>query len=489
MKYLLKIEYTGSIEKTAKLTISSKEHGVALSKIPVVLPTLGLDIKSINKMNNLQVVEVVTDKIFEHYDSNGSYKETIDKIKRATGGSYIGTKEQAIIKSSPSKSAIFSQDKTAIVMDEQDFKKVKEILKNNTFDIEMKKVLFQFGNSKVQDQAKPDLNSLLLRLNTITSYLENEQRAVEERMKKRAAEERVKEEPKEKTPLPQKTPAVAPKVASKSKKTSSKNYNSSAYSSNVNRKNDNELDALDIALMYAYPNMAIFMKPTSPIAWFMYFNNQIDQEKIRNEFRNVPGFEQFEDCKVKETNNGYLVTFFDKGEESPGGSLEFNSFDNTYLINSPDGLMTKLTTEDNKFNVQLGHDFDFGSGTTNIDLVQTNDGFVGNWSSDISGINTESGINISNDMEINSTPGQLNYVENSYDFNPSPTPNFQPSQDSVQIDSSQDFNNNSDFDYGNNNSYDFKPDEYTPPPPPPPRDEWGSSDPYSNGSSFSSPSF
>ena len=495
MKYLVQIEHTGNLEKTAKLTISSKEYGVVLSKIPVVLQSSGLDVKSINKMNGLKLIDVVADKLFEHYDSNGSYKETIEEIKKATGGSYIGTKEQAIIKSSPSRSAIFSQDKTSLVLDREHFEKIKSILESNTFTIEMKKVLFQFGTSKVQEQAKPDLNSLLGRLNTITDYMEKEQKTVEERMRKRAEEERSKEKPKETVIVEQKSKQ---NTAPQNKKTPAKNKKNNAIKSNFSnsrRKDDNEFDALDIALMYAYPNMGIFLRPTSPIAWFMYFSNQPSPEKIQNEFRNVPGFENFERCEVKETNNGYFATFFDKDGNSPECSLEFNDFDNTYTINSSDGLTTKLTQEDdNKFNVKVGNEFDFGSGsdigTTDINLTQTNDGFIGNWSSGMNGINTESGITISNDFEVDSTPGELNYSTNSYDFSNTPTPN------EVQVDNSQDFSNTPAFDYGdsnsntNNNTYSFEPDDYTPPPPPPPRDEWGSSDPYSNGSSFTSgPSF
>jgi len=482
MKYLVKIEHTGNTAKTAKLTISSEEGGIVMSKIPVVLPSDGIDLTTLKKMTKLNVVNVESDKLFEAYDTNGTYKETVNKIRKATGGSYIGDKNRAIIKSSPTNSAIFSQDKTAIVMEDSDYKALKEILKGNSFSVEVKKVLFQFGTEKIAGQAEPDINSLLGRLNTINQHMEKEKRNVEERMKRRSEEEKSASPAQPAKSVVSNNP-VQPQSNKTKNASKQKTTTSSTRSSFNNSRRDDDSDPLTTALMFAYPNMGIFLRPTSPIAWFLYFNNQVDQNRIQNEFKNIPGFENFDRCEFKETKNGYLATFYDGKEESPTCSLEFNDRDNSYAINSSDGLMTTMTYDDNnKFNITVGDEFDVGA---DINLVQTHDGFVGNWSTNVNNMQAESGVTISNDFDVSSTPGQLNDTRSyNYDYQP----------ETPQVDSRSDFDNSPSFDYGReqnqNNSYDFgRDDDYIPPPPPPPRDEWNGSDPYSNGSSFSGPSF
>ena len=149
-------------------------------------------------------------------------------------------------------------------------------------------------------------------------------------------------------------------------------------------------------------------------------------------------------------------------KNSPVGRIEFDNQRNCYEVVSNNGEKTLLSVGQNG---QLQSCFTSSTGSqTNMNLVQTNNGFVGNWESDNNGIKVNSGISFNNDFSYTSTPNESVDLSRIQPYTSTQNQGFDNIVQSVD------------------NSYTKV---YEPPPPPPKNDNvWSSSDPYSNPSSF-----
>lgn len=491
MKYNAKIEYIGNVERAGKLTLTSEDGSVVLSKVPVAMPDEIFTAPQLFKeTHSSKAVQVKMDEDLRKHDKTGSYQNAYSEvIKNNPEGLFIKTFGKVLIK--PTTDTKMKNDDHSFVMHENDFLVLFDVLaKKNQVVLETEKVSFLWFPEKVID-ANASINITLANFENVESKIKNEKEDAEKITALEAAQKKAKvntgiTKPKlndavnnianivnqeaQKTVKP-----VAPIKPAKQQVNQPQGKQSiiqavpTRTTTVVNRNDD--LDALDIVLMYSNPELAPFIKPNSGLAWYLYFNNrdnQIDKSYVEQNIQNVQGFENVGSSDFKYTPKGYSVTLFeDENKTNPVGRMEFDSQRNCYEVVANSGEKTLLSVGDNG---QLQSCFKSSSGNeTTMDLVRTDSGFVGNWQSDNNGVKVNSGISFDNDFGYSSTPNE--------------TVNLSTVQSTPAEDYSSKVNRT--FDFGSTNEPTPSQEKGYEPPPPPKNDEvWGSSDPYSNGSSF-----
>lgn len=497
MKYNAIIEYTGNVEKAGKLTLTSESGDVLLSKVPVAMPDeIFTAPKLFEKIHSSRSVQIKMDEDLRRFDKSGSYEDAhAEIVKNNREGFFIKSIGKVLIK--PTNDTKMKNDDHAFVMHKQHFDVIFDILaKKNQLEIQTEKVSFLWFPEKVIN-ANGSINVTLANFENTESKIRNQKEDSEKITALEAAQKKAKvntgiTKPK----LSEAVDNIAKIVSQESKKatatvstmgkvekSSIQNQNNTRQSiiqalPTKNSRNDNGLDALDIVLMYSNPELAPFIKPNSALAWYLYFNHQvntIDRNYVEQNIQNVKGFENIESSEFKYTQKGYSVTLFDdENKINSVGRMEFDNQKNCYEVISNAGEKTILSIGDNG---QLQSCFKATNGNeTKMDLIQTEKGFVGNWESDNNGVKVNSGISFNSNFGYTSTPNETIDLAR------------------VQNSNSSSFNSNNDYtnkvtetlDLGNKTESNYTSErQYTPPPPPPKNDEvWTSSDPYSNGSSF-----
>lgn len=488
MKYIAKIEYTGNVERAGKLTLISEDGSVVLSKIPVAMPDeIFTAPKLFEKIYSTRAVQINMDENLKKFDKSGEYQEAYKEIvKNNSEGYFIKSIGKVLLK--PTTDIKMKNDDHSFVLHKEHFDVLFEILgKKNQLEIETNKVSFLWFPEKVIN-ATGGINVTLSHFENIESKVRNVKEDSERIADLEVAQKKAKinvgvtrpklsdaitniskivaQESKKSTQVikPNKEQPEQPVQTSQSKQS----VIQVMPTRTTTYKDPNNLDALDIVLMYSNPELAPFIRPNSSLAWYLYFNdrsNRIDKSYVEENIQNVQGFENVASSEFKYTPKGYSVTLFeDENKNNPIGRMEYDSQKKCYEVVSNSGEKTLLSVGDNG---QLQSCFKSSSGNeTRIDLVQTDKGFVGNWESENNGVKVNSGISFDNDFSYSSTPNEpvnLSQIKNNDDY-------------STKV--------NQSFDFGNSSEPTQK-REYMPPPPPPKNDEvWGSSDPYSNGSSF-----
>lgn len=491
MKYNAIIEYTGNVERAGKLTLTSEDGRTFLSKVPVAMPDEIFTVPRLfEKIHSTRAVQVKMDDELRKFDKSGSYEKAYSEITRGNPEAYfIKSAGQVLVK--PTTDTKMKNDDHAFVMHSQHFEVLFDILaKKEQLEISTNKVSFLWFPEKVIN-ATGGINITLSNFDSVENTVRNQKedadriKALETAQKKakvnvgsvkpklsdavkniaNIVEQEAKNTVKPTAIKPAKPVQVQPQ---------GRQSVIQAVPTRTTTTYSDDVDALDIVLMYSNPDLAPFIKPNSSLAWYLYFNNRdnIDKNYVEENIQNVQGFENVASSDFKYTPKGYSVTLFeDENKNNPVGRIEFDSQKQCYEVVSNSGEKTLLSVGDNG---QLTSCFKSSNGNeTKMDLIQTEKGFVGNWESDNNGVKVNSGISIDNDFGYSSTPNEnidlsrvvvasvASEIDNSY---------------------TSKVEQNFDFDYKSEPSVEK---DYTPPPPPPKNDEvWGSSDPYSNGASF-----
>lgn len=495
MKYNAKIEYVGNVEKAGKLTLTGEDGTVLLSKVPVAMPDEIFTAPQLfQQIHSNKAVQIKMDEDLRKFDKSGEYQNVYSEvIKNNPEGYFIKTFGKVLVR--PTTDTKMKNDDHAFVMHKEHFNVLFDVLaKKNQVTIETEKVSFLWFPEKVIN-ATGGINVTLAHFENIESKVRNEKEDSEKITALEAAQKKAKvntgitkpklsdavnnianivnQEAQKATkpvaPIKPVKPQVTQQVQNPGKQSVIQAIPSTTRT--TTQRNDDSLDALDIVLMYSNPELAPFIRPNSGLAWYLYFNNranEIDKNYVEQNIQNVQGFENVGSSDFKYTPKGYSVTLFeDENKTNPVGRMEFDSQRNCYEVVSNSGEKTLLSVGDNG---QLQSCFKSSSGNeTKIDLIQTDSGFVGNWQSDNNGVKVSSGISIDNDFGYSSTPNETVDLSR------------------VQSSSGNDYSSKVErtFDFGSTNEP--TPEKgYEPPPPPPPKNDevWGSSDPYSNGSSF-----
>lgn len=490
MKYNAIIEYTGNIERAGKLTLKSEDGNTILSKVPVAMPEEIFNVAEVFKnIYSTRSVQVKTDQELKKFDKSGEYNEAYKEIvKTNPEGIFIKNFGKVLIK--PTTDKKMKNDVYALVMHKEHFEVLFEILaKKDLLEIETKKVSLLWFPEKVT-HANGSINVTLSYFEKVESKIKNEKDDAERIIALESAQKKAKVNTGITKPKLIDALNNVAKIVSQDNKKSIPNVETPIKNqSNISKqsiiqvlpskntttyRDDNNLDALDIVLMYSNPELAPFIKPNSSLAWFLYFNNRsnnMDKNYVEENIRNVQGFENIASSDFKYTPKGYSVTLFDDANKNNSiGRMDFDNQKNCYETVSNNGEKTLLSIGNNG---QIESCFKSANGNeTKMNLIQTDKGFVGNWESDNNGVKVNSGISFDNDFSYSSTPNK------SVDMSLA---------QAVMINSAM----NNDYSNKVNQTFEINQSpsverEYTPPPPPPPRNNevWGSGDPYSNGSSF-----
>lgn len=493
MKYNAIIEYTGNVERAGKLTLTSEDGRTLLSKVPVAMPDEIFNVPQLfERIYSTRAVQVKMDDDLKKFDKSGNYEKAYSEVTRGNSdGYFIKSAGQVIIK--PTTDAKMKNDDHAFVMHSQHFEVLFDILaKKEQLELSTNKVAFLWFPEKVIN-ATGGINITLSNFDSVETTVRNQKddgdriKALEAAQKKakvnvgsakpklsdavkniaNIVEQEAKNTVKPTVTKPVKPQTVQVEPQGRQSVIQAVPTRTTTYSDDV--------DALDIVLMYSNPELAPFIKPNSSLAWYLYFSNRdnVDKTYVEENIQNVQGFENVGSSDFKYTPKGYSVTLFeDENKNNPVGRIEFDSQKQCYEVVSNTGEKTLLSVGENG---QLSSCFKSSNGNeTKMDLIQTDKGFIGNWESDNNGVKVNSSISIDNDFGYSSSPNE------SIDLSSVVAATVATE---VANNYTSKVEQNFDFDYKSEPSVEK---EYTPPPPPPPKNDevWGSSDPYSNGASF-----
>ena len=490
MKYTAKIDYVNNVEKAGKLTLTSEDGSTILSKVAVAIPDeMLLNPILFQKIHSTRAVQVKMDDDLRRFDKSGKYEDAYAEVTKGNPDAYF-IKNTGKVLIRPTTDAKLKNDDHSFVMHKEHFDVLFSVLaQKHQLEIETNKVSFLWFPEKVIN-ATGGINVILSHFDSIESKVRNEKDDAERLSALEAAQKKAKVNVSAKPSLGDAVNNIAKIVEQESKPIVKPSIKQPAKQSVIQAvptrtttkyRNDDDLDALDIVLMYSNPDLAPFIKPNSMLAWSLYFNNrqnEINKSYIEENIRNVSGFEDVGASDFKYTPKGYSVTLFeDETKNNQIGRLEYDSQRNCYEVVSETGDRNTLSIGDNG---QYKSCFISNGNETNINLVQTERGFVGNWESDNNGVKVNSGISMDSDFGYSSTPNEPVDITKVQPYIPSYEAGVSRTFD---IDTPEpvvaNINTN---EYENTKGYEPPP----PPPPPPPKndDVWGSSDPYSNSSSF-----
>jgi hypothetical protein len=524
--YTVELDYTSNTDKAAKLKISDAE-GRILLKGDAVIP------KSLHETDKFLPNLEVNKFLPEHYSVENIHADSqkIRQYERALGDTYLESSVSSlnILK----RNSFYSNGgkkvsgiDEAITVSDETFDLLKALTSDpkNTVNLVASKNWFLFGQKpceRTYDVSFTDYKRLGEKIENEEFSIrlrEDEARyAREEAARKAAADAKKTVSPKPVEPKPVSTAKPqAPKQAVPPKQTtqaprntaprqsfSSNTYNRN-YQNNTNYRNNDDLDAFDLMYMTAFPDMAPFYRPTSGLAWMMYFNNQHNRDELTTYpvecINKIPGFEDVNGCDLRvRGDNSYKVDMYsDEAKTNYLGTLNFSP-EKGLSIKDENGNTTVVTEMKDKpgYNVLVESE---NSSKALIEVVQDkNNDLVGNWTIEPhNSIMMTSSMSIGQDLSLSSDTNKtinLDSVSTSdelktdsfyrsepissmdmfkdlgQDKSPSmsstPTPDFEPSP---TFESKLDNKFDNDFKY-----------EPPPPPPPPPEDSFNftSQDPYS----------
>jgi hypothetical protein len=356
--------------------------------------------------------------------------------------------------------AVLQADRSAFIVAEEHFKPLYNIssAKDATLNMVANKVRFLWFPAKVASSSQ--------NINTEYNHVKQTEKNLQEQLdifnkpKVEVSIPKAVVPPKVKDVAKPVTPSPIPRNVGKNQQ---RMIGDRVHTQTTVYDNSNDIDALDIMFMYNYPNLAPMYKPNSMLAWYMFFDRsdtEMSRQTINNNVQQIAGFENVANADLKYHQSGYSVTMYeDEQKTKPLGVLNHDNNTGCYEMTSPSGEKTLLKVDDS--GVISGCVSSPEKASTNFGFVEKDNGFVGNWdSSPTEGVKISSGMSVSEDYTVSSTPNEtidLGAV-------------LRSNEEAVQ-----------------NYKVESPKDEWVPPPPPPPpppSSEWGSSDPYSNTASF-----
>lgn len=460
MTYKLIIEYVKNTDPTSlkhvgKATLLDKSDNKVFSKRPVAIPA-ALDLASLpyaDLCKKLSVIHAEINSDLKAFDTDKVYTAHYKDLVKDNFSDFIKNDKEILFIST--SNVLDHRDNKAFIMSPEDFREIQAVVQNKeTLTVEIQEKWFFWFPKKLQSEVVTHINTIYNRFMNKAVALQvlkdeadkKNQQAKPVGVVSSAVNHVESVVPKTKNPIQHKQTQVVRK---------SQNVQSHY------RYNDDS-DPLNILLAFTNPNLAVFMRPQSLLAWAMYMNsmNNMEHSSVENSLNQINGFDDLSG-KYKETTNGYVVDLYNNSGDYVG-DIKFDYGSNSYEATSTDGQINTLNVNNDRF--------DFGvnspeSSPLSINLVRTEDGFVGNWYSEnntgIAPVNA--GVVIGNDFNVSSTPDKLNDLDK-FDFG----------------NSSSSVSSKDTFDFG----VDSKVSEDTSPPQPvitePVMSSWTSSDPYNN---------
>lgn len=431
MTYKLIIEYVKNtdahnLKHVGKITLLDDSDSKVFNKKPVIIPE-GLIESALGYTNlggDTSVVQATLNASLKPLDTSTVYNDLFVELSKDNNTTFIKSGKNIIFASNDN--VLDHRDKKAFIVSPETFKSIKFIVDNKkSLVVELKEKWFFWFPKSLDSSIVTNINETYIKfmnkaveLQTVKDAKDKELSQSTQNSSAKNAEDSVWQLFDKKTEKPTTTKNTQ---VNKSVSKNSRSYRSAS------RHDDN--DPLNVLLAFTNPTLAVFMRPQSLLAWAMYMNslNTSSAHTVENSLHNIDGFEDLTG-KYKETQSGYQVGLYDN-QGNYVGDVNFDLGSNSYTVNSVDGQINTLDINNNQF--------DFGISAPNaeplsMNLVQTNDGFVGNWYSDSqSGVApVNAGVVIGNDFSVSSNPDKLNDLSgfdlgnNNYVASQSPSDNF-----------------------------------------------------------------
>ena len=287
MKLTAHIDYIENVERAGKLTLTSEDGTTFLSKVPVAIPDSLYNNPTFQKIHSTKSIQIQTDNQLLSFDKNGYYKDAFETLTQ-NNSEALFIKGIGKILFSPSNDLKLRNDESAFIMHKNDFKVLFDAIadKKNQIEIETEKVGFLWFPEKVT-HAKGNINLVVTNFENIETKVKNAKEDVERISALEVAQKKAKIHANNKPKLSDAVKNISsiveqeskPKVTQPAKTQFQKNQNviqsvPQRTSTTTTYGTNDDVDILDILLMYNNPDLAPFIRPNSSLAWFMYFNHR-----------------------------------------------------------------------------------------------------------------------------------------------------------------------------------------------------------------------
>lgn len=512
MNYLINIEFTKNSEKAGKLTLTDSSGNVVLSKVPVAVPpNSGISFEKRNlSLSFIRREEKEADSLILTGSEKSKYWNAVNRLESAGVNKVVVSDGKPLFMGQKISydNQRLAGGESVFILKENDFETLSKVINNpaNKVTLSAEQVGFLWFPEKL-DMNRTSLSADIKSVLDSNKSLDNNEKVVSER--DRQEKERTqktqksnvfstsnqllkKEEKKEtaKSQVSQKGSTLGDNAKNTANVGTSRTIGSKmsarptaqGYVGNYNANSrvtgyqGDDLDPFDVIFMNAYPDLAPFYKPNSLLAWMTFFNrnDDISRQQVLDNINNVSGFENVGSADFKYTPSGYSVTMYeDENKQNVMGTLNYNGNEECYKVTSPNGETTYLQQDNN--GIWNGCTQSDSSNEISYNFAQTNEGYVGNWSSSpADGVQFNSGMSVGYDYQNQSSLDQPYNMEEykTYDMG------------SVSIDSAQP---TSTYQSEPENKYenDWRNEPPPPPPPPPPEDNYSWSVSQDSYNSFS----
>jgi hypothetical protein len=474
--YRIEIDYTSNENKAAKIKILD-ESGKTLLKSDVVIPKWmhGSDSIFFPKLELKRFIPI------NYSQSNKQADEVMISIfKGILGEYYIAPKgvslnrELTIVREnnfgSNNNRTVVGYDE-ALTLSNDAFNFIKNIVsnKNNNIEIESKRKWILFGQKycgRINDNN-------FVKFKDIGNRIEKEEINIQENLKAAADLKALKqinsvlEKKPSSKPLPVQ-PVVnvnkAPKPAQRQSSTPISNSNRTSY-----HNNNNDLDAFDLMYMSAFPDIAPFYKPTSGIAWMMYFNNQHNHDNLTTNpiktINQIQGFEGINGCTLRlRGEQSYKVDLYrDEAKTQYLGTVDCHP-EKGLMIKDSDGNTSIVKEMEDKpgYSVLIE-----GSNSSKalVEVVQDrNNDLIGNWTIEPSNaMMVSSSMRINDDLSLSSDTNKVINLDNISSNSGIQMDKYFLPENQKSLSSSTDFGSDNQFSSDTKKGYDFDSNQvYTP---------------------------
>ena len=481
-KYLIEIKYTSNDEKTGKISIKGNDFSM---QSDIVLP------KELHKSDRFYITDLqLNTYIPEQPSINNSYNDryAIDHFQKIFGEHYFskdtknGIQYPIVYNESNYSDGQMGVDKTFSIGDRAVFSKLKQICEEEgVLNIEAKSKWFMLGQKKAKREP----------IHNFEQYKKLGSDIVKEEKELRSNKSNKKETKNSEIYENIYNSVIGvgysdTSIKKKTKEVPKNTTTSNLYGANVNKRqnysksNNDDLDAFDVMFMTSFPELAPMYRPTSGLAWMMYFSNQENHERFMSNpseyIREVKGFENVGACEIKSgggnfggagASSSFKVDLYeDEAKTKPLGTLSYNE-EKGLKMEDPVGNISYVAPMAEKEGYSVLTE-GVNKSKSVLEIVSNSDNeFVGNWTIEPkNSIPVSSSVSIDNDFSLSSNTEKLIDLDTlaPKGNNMKPEPAFEPTPKIEE-------------------AFTYKQEYVPPPPPPPPPPEdqfsYNTSDPYS----------
>lgn len=482
-EYLLELSYTSNKDKAAKLKIKN-ENGKTLFQSDAVIPN---SLHNCDKyIHNLRHEKF----IFKEYSKSNIYADSqrISLYEKTMGDSYIFSYDKSlkILKNNSfysEKGKKVSGIDEVITLSNDAFDVLAALIANpkNTVNLKATQSWFLLGQKKCERTYDVSVDNYI----KLAEKIFNEEDLIKLKLRSQQMGINAKTTNKKVDVVIPSNQDVPKKEVFLEKQKKSEPKQSLAYS-NITNTSNNDLDPFDLMYMTAFPELAPFYRPTSGIAWMLYFNHQHDHDNFVNNpvkcINKIEGFEDVNSCDIKiKGENSYKVDMYsDKDKSNYLGTLNYSP-EKGLSIKDDNGNQSFVSEMKDKpgYNILIEGE---NSSKALIEVVQNkHNELVGNWTIEPhNSIMATSSMKINEDLSLSSDINKIINLDNVQLKDQLNISNFINPENNNLTDLNNEYGLKTNQSFENDNNFKYEPPP-PPPPPPPPEDnfKFTSENPYS----------